>query len=140
MILVHDCNGNFEPLGDPAAFIARIAAGEADDWRGETGQVALEHRGSDGSAWLFLSLVTEGRYSLFSQCLSGERIHAVDPDGDPDAAYEVVVGGRRTTIAGTASVPAATAIAAAEYFIFQDGLLTPEVHWRLNDAPYWPEF
>lgn len=141
MIVLHDCDGNYARLDDPAAFLSRVDAARRDAWRGETGQVGLEFRGAEeGSAWLFLSLVADGRYLVYSQRPSGEKIHAVDPSGRPQTTHEFLLAGRQVQIDDADLVSTAEAVEAARYFILQDGLLTPVVHWRRNGAPYWPDF
>lgn len=140
MIVLHDSDGNFGELADSDAFLARIKAGDMNAWQGETGQVGLEHRGPHGSAWLFLSLIANGRYLLYSQRPTGEKIYAVDPGGEPATMHEHILAGRKVEIADVDLVSAAEAIDAARYFIHEDGLLTPLVHWRKDGQTYWPEF
>lgn len=140
MIVLHELDGNFAELPDPEAFLARVAAANRAEWPGETGQIGLEHRGPSGTSWLFLSLVAEGRYLVYSQRPSGEKIYAVDPDGDPATLRAYILAGRDVQFADDDLIPCAEAVDAARYFIAQDGLLTPVVHWRRNGKPYWPEF
>lgn len=140
MIVLHDCDGNYARLDDPGAFLARVDSARKDAWQGETGQVGLELKGPDGSAWLFLSLVAGGRYLVYSQRPSGEKIHAVSPSGRPQTSHAFLLAGRQVQIADADLVSTAEAVEAARYFILQDGLLTPTVHWRKNGAPHWPDF
>ena len=140
MIILHDNDGSFGPLEDVDGFLARIRTGEKETWQGETGQVGLEHRGPAGSAWLFLSRVAEDRFLIFSQRPSGEKIYAVDPQSQAGNAREHLLSGRLVRIADADLISAAKAVDAARYFVNEEGLLTPIVHWRKNGEPYWPDF
>jgi hypothetical protein len=140
LIILHDSDGNSGPLTDADGFLARIRTGEKDAWQGETGQVGLEHRGRAGSAWLFLSRVAEDRILVFSQRPSGEKIYAVDAQGQAGKEREHLLAGRVVRIADADLISAAEAVDAARYFVNEDGLLTPIVHWRRNGEPYWPDF
>ncbi len=140
MIVLHDLDGNFSPLTDAEAFLDRVRAADRAAWLGETGQVGLEHRGPGGTSWLFLSLVAERRYLVYSQRPSGEKIYAVDPAGDPATLHACIIRGRNLQFADDDLISATEAVDAARYFITQVGLLTPLVHWRRNGKPYWPEF
>lgn len=140
MIVLHELDGNFAELTDREAFLARVEAADKLAWAGETGQLGLEHRGPGGTSWLFLSLVADGRYLVYSQRPSGERIYAVDPAGDPATLHDYILAGRNARFADDDLIPASEAVDAARYFIAHDGLLTPVVHWRRNGEPHWPEF
>lgn len=140
MIVLHELDGNFAELADAEEFLARIAAADRTAWPGETGQLGLEHRGSGGTAWLFLSLVADGRYLVYSQRPSGEKIYAVDPAGDPATLHPCILAGRPVQFADDDLIATAEAVDAVRYFIAQDGMLTPLVHWRKDGKPYWPEF
>src|SRR5690606_18164626 len=67
VIVLHELDGNFAELTDREAFLARVEAADRLAWAGETGQLGLEHRGPGGTSWLFLSLVADGRYLVYSQ-------------------------------------------------------------------------
>lgn len=140
MIILHDSDGNFGPLEDTDAFLVRVRHGGHEAWQGETGQVGVEHRGPVGSAWLFLSRVDDGRFLVYSQAPSGEKIYAGNPLGQPGAMTGHVLAGQRVTLADADLVSAEEAADAARYFINEDGLLSPLVHWRKNGQPHWPEF
>jgi hypothetical protein len=140
MIIFHDCDGSSGPLADVEAFIARIAEASPEQWQGETGQIGLEHRGPKGDDWLYLSLVGLGRYLVFAQRRSGERIYAHDPQGAADLEHRFLLRGREMTVADNDLISGEEAADAALYFITQGGLLTPVVNWNKDGLPYWPDF
>ena len=140
MIVLYDCDGSHAELDDAQTFISRIREAKKQAWQGETGQVGLEHIGPSGSAWLFLSLIDDGRYLVYSQRPSGEKVYAVDPEANSALMRSHLLAGRRVEIADSDLVSTEEAIDAARYFLSQGGLLSPVVHWRLDGAPHWPNF
>lgn len=140
MIVLHDCDGNSLPLSDIAAFLQRITDADTNAWQGETGQVGVEYRLQSGSAWLFLSLVADGRYRLHAQRPNGVQIRAVNPDGDPALRHPHLLAGRWVEHSDEELLSAAETVDAVRYFLLQDGLLSPTTHWRKDGEPYWPDF
>lgn len=140
MIILHDCDGNFGPLADPDGFVVRVENASKSEWQGETGQVGLEHRGPAGEDWIFFSLVGDGRYLVFSQRRSGEKIFAVDPESSDQLEHTFLLAGKEMTIADADLISSEQAASSASYFITQSGHLTPVIHWRKDGQPYWPEF
>ena len=138
MIQIYTVDGNTRPLDDAEGLIAAIEQARPEDWAGETGQMGIER--PDQQSWLFLSLACNGSYYVYSQRSDGRKIYAHDPGNAATEPLSLLIAGRDIELEPRYGMAADDAAQIARYFIEQDGLLLPTIHWEHDGKSYQPQF